>query len=134
VSEPEVNIPLLRKAVEWAEAEAQKPVWESQWRQGSYIWPAKHRHDWYLSRLHEATVDREQLEKHCGTAYCIAGYVGQLLEPGYASESAHRGVHVFAFAANALGLTEDQADSLFDGSNTIEDVRQAAEEIAGEKL
>lgn len=121
MSAPEVNIPLLRKAVEWAEAEAAKPKSQSLWHQGAWSETAG-----------------------CGTAYCIAGYVAQVVDARYEQSQNVEGVHVSNFAAEALGIG-GQVDScgqenctctvdLFSASNTIADVRRIAEDIAGERL
>jgi hypothetical protein len=110
----QVNIPLLRKAVEWAEAEATKPPTRRLWWQGDY-----------------------RMETACGTAFCIAGYVGQMLDDRYAETTFVDGTHVADFAAEALGIDADCADGvdgLFSSNNSIEDVRRIAEEIAGERL
>lgn len=129
----EVNVPLLRKAVEWAEAEWAKGTDEDgrlvgDWYQGEWVVTAEER-DGY-----------ETLAASCDTAYCIAGYVGVLaLGPDAFDRSwwfdEDEGVtHVSEVAQRALGLTTFEADALFKGSNTIEDVRRIAEGIAGEPL
>lgn len=127
----EVNIPLLRKAVEWVEAEALKPISEREWYQASW------------RRPETVEVWDEVSEKyvaHCGTAYCVAGYVGQLVNPEYQksdwlkNEGGTPVMHVSTAAKEALGLTTDQADRLFDAGNDVKDVRRIAEEIAGERL
>jgi hypothetical protein len=43
-------------------------------------------------------------------------------------------IHVSQYAARELGLGPDQAARLFNGDNSIEDVRRIAEAIAGEPL
>lgn len=130
MSEPTVNIPLLRKAVEWAEASA--AAGDGEWYQGSWM---NHNpvvaHNLGL-RIWE-TKFREALET-CGTAYCIAGYIGQLVDPRYEKTTWVGNTHVSIAAEEALGITHEQADRLFSGGNTIEDVRRIAEEIAGGPL
>lgn len=125
MQEQTVNIPLLRKAVEWAEAEAAKP-WElSEWYQG----------DWVSSPTTIA-ADSEDAEyfgiqvgttkaAECGTCYCIAGYVCEVqgLDTKHSWD-----MH----AADALGISPNTP--LFNAHNTIEDVRRIAEDIAGERL
>jgi hypothetical protein len=121
----QVNIPLLRKAVEWAEAEAAKPFELSEWEQRYYVLTKADAEDYpdlSWGRL------RASKAPECGTCYCIAGYVAatttgdeEPLDPEWT-------------AISALGLTEHQAEALFGASNTIEDVRCIAEEIAGERL
>ena len=129
MSEQKVNIPLLRKAVEWAEAEAAKPPelceWVQAWwrtapdaSEGSWEWRVRNgRHRWdAVARSHE-----------CGTTYCIAGYIAEQVagrvESGWSQ-----------IAQEALGIHALAASRLFDAVNTIQDVRRIAEEIAGERL
>lgn len=117
---PTPNIPLLRKAVEWAEAEAAKTDGTCLWVQQSYI-----------------------TETACGTAYCIAGYVAavspEVTIPSTWSfpQMGGREVPYHEVGQTLLGLTTDEAYDLFDALNTIYDVRETAEEIAaraGERL
>ena len=131
----DVNIPLLRKAVEWAEAEAVKPEIDRTWIQGTWItrsWTAAY------DMLEEVSnIEDHQLKavaEHCGTAYCVAGYIGQLLDERYAIVSEVDGVHVSEFVEQALGLDECDAEALFAGGNSIEDIRILAERFAGERL
>lgn len=120
MTETQVNIPLLRKAVEWAEAEAAKPEWAREWDQGAW---------WVDARFDTA--------RDCKTAFCIAGWTcfadGADRDPRFTSILAD-GTQVSTYAAHALGLTEVQAAALFDGGNQIADVRRIAEDIAGERL
>jgi hypothetical protein len=109
------NIPLLRKAVEWAEAEAAKPDEQCAWWQGTY------------------EISAVSLGRECGTCYCIAGYVWRIAGDG----------KLFDYdedAARLLGIDVAQHNyrrGLFAADNTIEDVRRIAEGIAakaGERL
>lgn len=109
-----VNVPLLRKAVEWAEAEAARPVDECRWDQTTWV-----------------------SHTECGTSYCIAGYVAQLVDPRF---TYHDNViedgedeTSASVAEKALGLSGSMV-VLFRGSNSIADVRAIAEAIAGEPL
>lgn len=115
-SGPEIDLPLLRKVVDWAAAEDEKPEVEREWYQGTWIAPAS------------------VLGRNCGTAYCIAGYVGHL----HGFVAATRGTeHVADFAQGALGLTDLERAVLFSGGNTIQEIRHYAERIAaraGERL
>ena len=122
---PDVNIPLLRKCVEWAEAEAMKlDQRESQWEQGAWVRMA------------------EDIGRNCGTCYCIAGYVtlmGEGIERDEVGIFGFRDVSgktIFPckYAQESLGLSDRQTGQLFRAANTIEDVRRIAEEIAGERL
>lgn len=113
---PEVNVPLLRKAVEWAEVENALP--NGMWSQRFWA---------------------QQTE--CGTAYCIAGFVAQEMSDGIdfwqgiriASQcidpDSGDKVSISTFAAERLGLTLAESDALFAASNTIEDVRDVFEWI-----
>lgn len=110
----ELNIPLLRKAVEWVEE--QDALENGQWDQSVFV-----------------------ANPSCGTVYCVAGYVGQLMDSRFERtecfEDEH-GVllHVENVATAALGLNKTQADFLFSEDNTAEDVRRIAERFAGGKL
>jgi hypothetical protein len=126
---PTPNIPLLRKAVEWAEAEAAKTDGTCQWDQGSWM---------------------ERREGACGTSYCIAGYtvavaghevgaVASLCPDGCCATLTVNGEAASwtATGASLLGLPEGDAHRLFNADNTIDVVRDIAEEIAaraGERL
>lgn len=134
----EVNVPLLRKAVEWAETEASKPE-GGRWMQGTWMFQV----DEFLNDMHNsfatvedrlAWLESEHIDPTCGTAYCIAGYVAQLMNPEYRERHVIGGRHLADFATDELGISDDEADRLFAASNTIEDIRRVAEEIAGGKL
>lgn len=124
---PELNVQLLEEAVAWAEEQASLDPMLSRWRQAEWV-----------------TLDWSE-DPECGTAYCIAGYVGQLTElqyrrggwavapaslahivPGHARGS---GLHVSRYARHALGLTERESEVLFSGGNSIEDIRRIADNI-----
>jgi len=132
---PDVNIPLLRKAVEWAEAEAMKPIEMSRWEQTMWVTTPQ---DQAYSRARLAELGprgwngwMEQAAKRapeCGTCYCIAGYIAHEVEGMAVGRSADDA------AGDLLGISTDNADELFNANNTIEDVRRIAESIAGEKL
>ncbi len=166
----EVNVPLLRKVVEWAEAEAKKPGLESQWDQSMWRRTPEQRmnvlareqahaelahtrpvfavpgsmtmeeHEaagsayrtWVASinaRTNEITKKMVQTME-CGTAFCIAGYVGELEGFWWDGNS----TDIDDFARDKLGISRVDASLLFAASNSIEDVREYAEEIAKEKL
>jgi hypothetical protein len=122
----EVNVPLLRKAVEWAEVEAAKPERLSQWNQ-----------TWWA-------VESQSLGRstECGTCYCIAGFITSLQDvqqrPNeYTPDDIDfvrdgKPVDPAEAALEALGISHDHG--LFYAGNTIEDVRRIAEKIAGESL
>lgn len=125
----DVNIPLLRKGVEWVEAQAALDWSEGrEWYQGLWVTPR--------NQVPQLQDDPEA----CGTAYCLAGYVGQLVDPRFKTsgwvedETTSDDVHVSQFAQEALGITDYQAMMLFSASNSAERIRQVAEKIAGEPL
>lgn len=113
----EFNLPLLRKAVEWAESEARKPEVECEWYQGHFMVPGY------------------EIDRTCGTAYCIAGHVAS--DAGMWPENGG----VDEVAMDLLGIKFEDAwcdeYGLFCSWNDIEDVRRIAEQIArkyGEEL
>lgn len=117
-----VNIPLLRKAVEWAEAEAAKPPELCEWFQGHFILdPA--------DELDQSIREGMGKAPECGTCYCVAGYVASV-----SADERDRAAFAPEIAQADLGLTNAQADELFHAANTIAEVRRIAEEIAGEAL
>jgi hypothetical protein len=149
VTDPVPDIPRLRKTVEWAEAQAARPD-GGQWRQSN--WYSFLDAEPYLEMGTEVTVTDEGVaseEGFCKTAFCIAGKAvidsGQFVLRAVGSNSwlvvydQATGQHFpwGAAGATVLGLTSAEAEALFAGSNTIEDVRRVAEEIAarvGERL
>lgn len=130
----EVNVPLLRKAVEWAEAEAQKPAELCEWDQRYYSLPTveQYRLNDEGDPGHEEELDftRRTLGKSpkCGACFCIAGYTQ------YVTTGSLNHITAFDAAQAALGITRNEARELFFAGNTIEDVRRISEAIAGEKL
>jgi hypothetical protein len=123
VNAPQPNLPLLRKAVEWAEAEAAKTDGTGEWNQ-----------HWYSSPT--ATG--------CGTAFCIGGWVVITTVPGSSVTASGSDIAIYGewchpgdVAQETLGLTDAERGDLFKSINTITDVRAAAERIAaraGEQL
>jgi len=132
---PDVNIPLLRKAVEWAEAEAMKPDELCEWEQTMWVTTPQDQTD-SRARLAESGprgrigwMEKAAMRApECGTCYCIAGYIAHEVEGMAIGGSADEA------AGDLLGISTDNADELFNANNTIEDVRRIAESIAGEKL
>ena len=130
----EVNVPLLRKVVEWAETEDAKPVSLCQWEQQSFV--TSYDEQEHARQMVEETVWAKDDSYYarlaskvpeCGTCYCIAGYVNEM----HGNEPSD-----WRAAANLLGIPFDNGrlPMLFASGNTIEDVRRIAEDIAGEKL
>lgn len=125
----DVNIPLLRKAVEWAEAEAAKPKSECQWEQKYYVLPVPDETNlmgWYNAETVKQTRQALGRSDDCGTCYCIAGYIAHVSGREFTYATAE------PIALEELGLTNDH--NLFLASNSITTVREIAERIAGEKL
>lgn len=123
----EVNIPLLRKAVEWVEAEAAKPPELCEWYQPEIRVTPEERAaevEWGWG------VDLKRAPE-CGTCYCIAGYVVALEQP--AAFDSHGEGSLCDLANDLLGLGRS-SHRLFAMNNNIEDVRRIAEELAGERL
>lgn len=115
---PEVNIPELRKAVEWVEVEDARPEVESTWRQRTYY------------------TSGNSIGRTCDTAYCVAGYVVSL-HYSYVEMLQMGEVAVDNRAKKILGLTYEEGVRLFNAHNDAKDVRRIAEYIAaraGEKL
>lgn len=131
----EVNIPLLRKAVEWVESQAALPGAEREWHQEIWFISAEDTH------LYTAWGKRlaEQALPSCGTACCVAGWVASQEEPLIYHHQSNmyynrKGEEPAIAAARLLGLTDSQADHLFSASNSAADIRRIAEGIAGETL
>ncbi len=129
-----VNIPVLRKMLEWVEEQDKLAIATRDWYQP----------DWFSFK---------PLEEDCGTQYCAAGYVVQLegWEPykegamdttqgrmGTSRCEKHGVVkEVGEVATKILGVTVEESHSLFYGGNDARAIRRKCEEIAekaGEKL
>ena len=122
-----MNVALLRKAVDWAEEQAQLPYEQCAWDQDHFVIPG-------------VVLGRE-----CGTCYCVAGYIvhtvdGQVVDR---FENSSMRSTVIVRAAELLGVeyydvwSGEDSGALFDGSNSIEEVRLYAAELAeryGEEL
>lgn len=128
----EVNVPLLRKGVEWAEVEACRPFAERAWDQ--QVYRASVGAELY-------NPETQDYEIKCNTAYCIAGWTvavtlgdneQQSLTGDVLSLTGDFIATVEGRALEMLGLEGDSG--LFDCNNSIEEVRRIAEEIAGERL
>lgn len=124
---PKLDLPLLRKVVDWAAAEDAKPDRENcQWFQGDWATPG-----WQAGR-------------ECETCYCIAGWVAyQVLDAKDLRTAPNRAALISQTAQDALGLTDEESNGsyemtgLFSASNDIDMVRRLAGNIArrrGEEL
>ncbi len=125
-SKPEVNIPLLRKAVEWVESQEALPPETRQWMQSYWVTPEEER------------VGLLRHPRGCGTAYCVAGWIAAQKHPelAHTQSAVINGVLTYSseVAMSELGLSEYEDRGLFNGANTAANIRRIAEEIAGEKL
>ena len=133
----EVNIPLLRKEVEWVEEQDQLPLIDRRWDQRTYFTSAfNHAHRLMVELINGKSMGSntdfarlvENVSGHCGTAYCLAGHVAIMHEPDNHDESEA------AIARRLLGLDFVQAEQLFSGGNTAKEIRFLAEYFAGQKL
>lgn len=126
-----MNIDLLRKAVQWAQAESEKE--DSQWDQS----------DWARGVLTGEEVGHHAVL--CGTSFCIAGWVCHeagdrfvIKKDDWVSASTYRVLpkdaafveHVRDRAVELLGISYGEAELLFDGSNGIKAVERFAAAIA----
>jgi hypothetical protein len=137
-----LNVPLLRKTVEWAESEAAKPRELCEWYQDSWASENEGFFDYYDENDEYQTYVKDP---SCGTCFCIGGYVAHLtLQQGehIAGSFIYRGNRevesIADRAARELGIVTEPGRAgylaLFAAGNTIEDVRIHAEELAGERL
>lgn len=119
----EINVPLLRKTLDWAHEEWQKHLRGeiSEWQQGTWMINTAD-----LYEHSEKVYAAFRAGQACGTACCIAGKVA--LDDGWHTTYAGLGGRIyrdgesrsaFFVGAELLGLDEDQATELFSGSNTI---------------
>lgn len=142
IRSPEANIPLLRKALEWAEAEATKE--DGVWNQNAWF---------QVNGIEASWIYDDVMSEHlvvdpfsCDSSFCLAGNICALqgdkflVDEGIGvafyvvrSDNARR-EPVSVRAAELLGITREAAEALFDESNSIEDLREIAELIAGEAL
>lgn len=112
----EVNVPLLRKMVEWVE-EQEKLTEGREWYQPTII-------------AHSVMLGLSR-DNYCGTVYCVAGKVA--VDNGW-TNSMGDPTAAIDYAESCLGLKHIPDHGLFVRDNTAEDIRRIAEDIAGEKL
>lgn len=117
-----VNIPVLRKAVEWVEEQDKFPAETRSWNQYGIITSEEYR------------VRSLKHEQGCGTGYCIAGYIAETFAP----EELAAGQPVIRTAMRVLNLTLHDlittGQTLFAAENSAAQIRTYAEKLAGEKL
>lgn len=137
------NVALLRKVKEqiqaqpwtWYQGDWRSPLLTSlEWREdlaeterrsGGAFWK-RIKNQWGMTRT-ELGKWRKRLEKeqYCGSAYCVAGWATTFVDGPEAMDGQNRikvegqriRVHVEDRAQELLGLSEDEAAVLFDGSN-----------------
>ncbi len=125
-----VNIPVLRKAVEWIEEQAKIPWRDRVWDQTRWVGNQR-TPDINLDHIYGATGV-------CGTTYCMAGYIAQsngwtpvgmdaFWKDGVTKRAA-------VIAREILNIERDDAGLLWFAPNDPVIIRERAEEIAGEKL
>ncbi len=153
------DIPLLRKIVEWAETE-EKLTKDREWYQGA--WVRKETYPvvtgWGAEEDYVADETQQRPTPWCKTTMCIAGKIaldagwkptldtesngsdgeveGMFGRAYYADFASKDGQsrEIRSIACSELGITLREAFRLFEGGNDAADIRQFAEELAGERL
>lgn len=130
---PNLNVDLLRRHVEWVEAQDGLPEGERDWDQGYWLSPKAGSVDESVEIL------RGRREWDCGTYRCLAGNIA--LEGGGRPASGSgvilpdgQLVWVEKYAAELLGIDRPELAILFDSLNTAVDIRREAERLAGGPL
>lgn len=143
----EPNLPLLRKVFEWAETEAEKPPFVSEWNNAT----------WRETGLRKLLFSA-QVEGACDTTYCQAGYAAQVTGAEWVSEDWVKydpdidgndcatalvgDAHIVCVAVQyraqrLLGISEATAHKLFYAGTDIEQIRPIYQRIfaeAGDEL
>lgn len=126
------NVELLRETMDYIKNNPQK------WRQDSwYAWVNE------AGQIEYGVISLDMEEVNsCGSAFCFAGHAA--LKSGFPAppRENHRqwtkaeevdgytqNVHVDEFAREKLGLTWEQAEVLFSGDNTLEDLEKIVDAI-----
>lgn len=133
-----VNIPLLRKAVEWVEWQELLPEKKRTWVQGTWTsLVTKAGLPLRSDRAAERVLSSGRWT--CQTSMCVAGWVA--LETGWKPTLINGMVekngimqHVQEIAAKELGIASYWAERLFSGSNDAKSIRHYAELAAEERL
>lgn len=121
-----LNVPLLRKAVEWVERQAELPERKRTWYQNYWRMTRSFHPGWF-----------EEQGRDCGTVMCVAGYVCDVSGVQWddaTPDVTGDGDWVEQRARDLLGIDPVDADDLFNGGNNANDIREIAERIAGQKL
>lgn len=122
----------LESAVKWAEVEAEKgPL--GGWNQEMWALPMKDLLSLRFPGTDAEAVMASTTEPICESAFCIAGHVayeaGLVRTDRHGNPSLTTGEQWSAAGRRLLDINIHQADALFDGSNSIEQVRYIAEQI-----
>lgn len=134
---PEVNISLLRKAVEWVEWQDALAKPKRQWDQAVWVWFKTKKGTLMKDRRRVAQVVQSN-KWECQTVMCLAGFVA--LEGGWKpttqdGEVTKDGeVRAVPMVAEELLGIRNFNPGLFNGENDARDIRRIAEQLAGERL
>ena len=144
---PQVNVPLLRKVAEWVAWNASLPEDSTllEWNQGAWITVTSdngYRHTVHNVELLNDPVKRQAL--NCRTSYCCAGYAVSLdpsvvwvTDTAVTDKRTDQTWEIQDWAAEALGLTFVERNTLFDGDNDAETIQMVVDAVmlrTGEKL
>ncbi len=130
-----VDVPKLRKLVEWVEEQDVLAESDRVWDQEL----------WFHQDLPVIQAVENKYDPYCGTSMCAAGklafdagWLPVIDGQGYIGDRATKdGVTKFysEIGAEELGLNvADDYSPLFNASNTASDIRAIAEDYAGERL
>ena len=158
LNRPPLNVPLLRKMVDWVKEQSTLAEDDRDWNQEA--WAFRHHldqikldQDWIKldqDWIKVLNAKRDVLDPMCGTSVCVAGKIaldagwdfdfgdgdvsGRVAEWAKKGDEYQRIEHI---AMRELGINDAQADYLFGSDNEAEDIEQIAEEFAeaaGERL
>ena len=108
---PPLDVPLLEKGRDWVNLQADLPAAQREWRQDDWVQTAA-----------------------CGTAFCFAGYIGNIIAGDALDHrtqevtlSNGEKVHVSSFAEYWLGLPEHH--SLFNARNDKFDINTVIDQL-----
>ena len=136
-----LNVPMLRKGVDWVMEQNELADEDREWDQESWA---------FLDRpARAAMAAQDRHDPMCCTSMCFAGYVayitgwtfefpnGLRMEGAEVARKDGRVDSIATIAKRELGITDEQGDSLFNASNDADDIRYIAEVIvmeAGDRL
>lgn len=129
-----VDVPKLRKLVEWVEeqdvlAESDR-VWDQE------LW-------FHQDHISVARAIENKYDPYCGTSMCAAGKLAfddgwkpVFDSSGHCDRASKDGVEKYfsQIGAEILGLDDGHSRSLFNANNSAGDIRAIAEDYAGERL